>query len=167
MQHQVLREALGGVLAFDAETREIDLTKAWIVMSNDAVGALSALRKGCASSTFLQQCAMRLARLQREVRCHERHALFLHTPGDQLIEEGIDTLSHDDDAEVAGPASSPTPPPPDSDAIGELAIFTVDFTLWSPRCRTSSPARPCGLDALFRGRDPLGSLVDQDEPPAL
>ena len=49
---------------------------------------------------------MRLARLQREARRHERHALFLHAPGDRLIEEGIDTLSRDDAAEVAGPASS-------------------------------------------------------------
>ena len=53
--------------------------------------------------------------------------------------------------------------PPDSDAAGELAIFAVDFTLWSSRRRTSSPAPSCGLEALFRGREPLGSLVDQDE----
>jgi hypothetical protein len=53
--------------------------------------------------------------------------------------------------------------PPDSDTAGELAIFAVDFTLWSSRRRTSSPAPPCGLEALFRGRDPLGFLVDQDE----
>ena len=53
--------------------------------------------------------------------------------------------------------------PPDSDAAGELAIFAVDFTLWSSRRRTSSPAPSCGLEALFRGRDPLGSPVDQDE----
>ncbi len=73
MQHQVLRETLSGVLAFDAATRKVDLTESWVIMRDDAVGALSALRKSCASSTFLQQCAMRLARLQREARCH---ALF-------------------------------------------------------------------------------------------
>jgi hypothetical protein len=54
MQHQVRREALGGILAFDAATREVDLTEAWIVMRNDAVGALSALRKGCTSSAAVR-----------------------------------------------------------------------------------------------------------------
>ena len=70
MQHQVRREALGGVLAFAAAAKEIDLSDAWVIMRNDAVGALSALRKGCASSTFLQQCSMRLSMLHREARCH-------------------------------------------------------------------------------------------------
>jgi hypothetical protein len=104
MQHQVRREALGGTLAFDAASRELDLADAWVVMRNDAVGALAALRKGCSSSTFLQQCAMRLAMLHRTARCHP---LFLHAPGSALVSEGVDGLSRDAAAEVAGPVSSP------------------------------------------------------------
>ncbi len=72
MQHQVLRETLGCVLAFDAASREVDLTEVWIIMCNDAIGTLSALLKGCSSSTFPQQCTMRLAHLQRDasvMRC--------------------------------------------------------------------------------------------------
>ncbi len=48
--------------------------------------------------------------------------------------------------------------PPDSDAAGKLAIFAVDFTLWSSRRRTAPLAHPCGLEALFRGRDPWAPL---------
>ncbi len=53
MQHQVRRKTLGGFLAFKAASRELVLSDAWIVMRNDAVGALSTLLKGCSSSTFL------------------------------------------------------------------------------------------------------------------
>ncbi len=55
MQHQPRRETLGGVLAFEAASREIDLSDTWVIMRNDCVTALSALREGCSSSTFLQQ----------------------------------------------------------------------------------------------------------------
>ncbi len=72
-------------------------------MRNDAVGALAALRKGCSSSTFLQQCSMRLAMLYREARCHP---LCLHAPGDKPILEGDDGLSRDIAAEVFEPVSS-------------------------------------------------------------
>ncbi len=40
---------------------ELDLSEAVVIMRNDALGALSALRKGSFSSTFLQQCAMAAA----------------------------------------------------------------------------------------------------------
>ena len=286
MKHQVRREALGGVLAFEAATRLLDLAGAWVIMRNDAVGALSALRKGCSSSTFLQQCSMRFALFQRDARCH---TLYLHAPGTQLIEEGVDGLSRDVAADVAGPVSSKfvrdratslarslgwelsidafasaansllprffaryaepraeaedafavgdwaysTCPacgqlhretlfafPPsvllnrfvakarsdgiraivvtplavsapywskllrasvvtnkdgylrvrtqpgaadDSDVPGELAIFAVDFSVWSTRHRSTSPAPPCGQEYAFRGRDPLGSPSDQED----
>jgi hypothetical protein len=104
MQHQVRRETLGGILAFEAASREFDLSDAWVIMRNDCVTALSALRKGCSSSTFLQQCAMRFAHLQRAVRCH---TLFLHAPGLQLVAEGVDDLSRAVAVDVAGPVSSP------------------------------------------------------------
>ncbi len=70
MQHQVRHETLSGVLAFEAASRELVLSDAWIVKRNDAVGALSALRKGCSSSTFLQQGSMRFASLQNAARCN-------------------------------------------------------------------------------------------------
>jgi hypothetical protein len=97
MLHQPRRETLGGVLSFEAASRELDLADTWVIMRNDCVTALSALRKGCSSSTFLQQCAMRFALLQRDARCH---ALFLHAPGSQLVEEGIDYLSRSVAADV-------------------------------------------------------------------
>ena len=69
MKHQVRREAWAGVLALEAAALELDLSKAIVILRNDAVGALTALRKGSFSSTFLQQCAMRSCRLQRRVGC--------------------------------------------------------------------------------------------------
>ncbi len=78
MQHQVRQETLGGVLAFKAAARELDLSDSWVLMRNDCFAALAALCKGCSSSTFLQQCSMRLALLQRDAWCH---TLYLHAPG--------------------------------------------------------------------------------------
>ena len=62
MLHQVRRETLAGALAFEAADRLIDLSDATVILRNDAVGDLAAFRKGSFSSTFLQQCSMRLAR---------------------------------------------------------------------------------------------------------
>ncbi len=51
---------------------------------------------------------------------------------------------------------------PDSDAAGELALFTVDFSAGQSRLRTPS-APPCGLEAEYRGHCPSGSPADQAE----
>jgi hypothetical protein len=67
MQHQIRRETQAGVLALEAAAAELDLSKAIVIMRNDALGALSALRKGSFSSTFTQLCAMRSCRLERRV----------------------------------------------------------------------------------------------------
>ena len=104
MRHQVRRETLAGTLALEAAAREVDLADAWVIYRNDAVGALTALRKGSFSSTFLQQCAMRSCRLQHRIRCH---ALYLHAPGRTLVEEGVDDYSRAGALEVTGPVSSP------------------------------------------------------------
>jgi hypothetical protein len=104
MSHQVRRETLAGTLALEAAALEVDLADAWVIMRNDAVGALAALRKGSFSSTFLQQCAMRSCRLQHRVKCN---TLFLHAPGRTLVDEGVDELSRARALEVAGPVSSP------------------------------------------------------------
>ena len=86
MSHQVRRETLAGTLTLEAAALEVDLADAWVIMRNDAVGALTALRKGCFSSTFLQQCAMRSCCLQHRVGCN---TLYLHAPGRTFVEEGI------------------------------------------------------------------------------
>jgi hypothetical protein len=103
MQHQVRREALAGVLSLESAARELDLSEAVVILRNDAVGALAALRKGSFSSTFLQQCALRSSRLQRDLRCS---TLFLHAPGRVLVDEGVDDHSRAGALEVAGPVSS-------------------------------------------------------------
>ncbi len=56
MRHQVRREALAGVLALEAAALEVDLSDAFVILRNDATGALSAFRKGSFSpgSKFLQ-----------------------------------------------------------------------------------------------------------------
>ena len=104
MRHQVRRETLAGVLSIEAASREVDLRDAVVILRNDAVGALSALRKGSFKSTFLQQCAMRTCRLEHSLGCNTLH---LHAPGRVLIEEGVDDLSRDRAIEVAGPVSGP------------------------------------------------------------
>ena len=103
MQHQIRREAQAGVFALEAASAELDLTEAVVIMRNDALGALSALRKGSFSSTFLQQCAMSSCRLERRVGCETLH---LHAPGRTLIAEGVDDLSRATAEEIAGPVSS-------------------------------------------------------------
>jgi hypothetical protein len=70
MAFQVRRVTLGCVLALEAASRAVDLSEAVVILRNDAIGALSALRKGSFSSTFLQQCAMRACRLERAIGCH-------------------------------------------------------------------------------------------------
>ena len=104
MSHQVRRETLGGVLALEAAALEIDLTDAIVILRNDSTGALSALRKGSFTSTFLQQCALRSCHLQRRVLCHTLH---LHAPGRVLVDEGVDDHSRAGALEVSGPVSTP------------------------------------------------------------
>jgi hypothetical protein len=104
MRHQVRRETYAGVLCLEATARVLDLSDATVILRNDAVGALAALRKGSFTSTFLQQCAMQACRLQRRIRCN---TMTLHAPGRVLIEEGVDDHSRDGALEVAGYVSSP------------------------------------------------------------
>jgi hypothetical protein len=104
MLHQVRREALAGVLAFEAADRLIDLSDATVILRNDAVGALAAFRKGSFSSTFLQQCSMRLAHAMSPRRAS---LLCLHAPGLVLIDEGVDDLSRDATIDVTGPVTDP------------------------------------------------------------
>ena len=103
-EHQVRREMLAGCLAFEAAERLLDLRGATVIFRNDAVGALTAMRKGSFSSSFLQHWAMRLCRQQHAARCTP---LYLHAPGRVLIDEGVDDASRTLAEAVAGPVSGP------------------------------------------------------------
>jgi hypothetical protein len=98
MRHQVRRETLAGTHALSAAALEVDLSDAVVVLRNDAVGALTALRKGSFASTFLQQCAMRACRLQRLIGCS---TLYLHAPGRSLVDEGVGDFSRSGALEIA------------------------------------------------------------------
>ncbi len=63
MQHQDLHDTLSCVLSLEAAAREIDLDDATIILHNNVVCALAALRRGSFSSTFIQICAMRSCHL--------------------------------------------------------------------------------------------------------
>jgi len=104
MAHQVRRETLAGCLAFEAAESILDLREATVILRNDAVGALTALRKGSFSSTYLQQCSMRACQRQKALQCSQ---LYLHAPGRVLIDEGVDDASRSLAQEVAGPVSGP------------------------------------------------------------
>ncbi len=104
MEHQVRSDMLAGCLAFEAAERLLDLSGATVIFRNDAVGALTAMRKGSFSSTFLQHWAMWICRRQRAARCSP---LYLHAPGRVLVTEGVDDASRTLAEEVAGPVSGP------------------------------------------------------------
>ena len=53
--------------------------------------------------------------------------------------------------------------PLDSDVAGELAVFALDFSPWSSHQPAAATVPPCGLEAAFRGRNPLGSPSDQED----
>jgi hypothetical protein len=103
MLHQVRREALGGVLCFEAASRVVSLEGATVIMRNDASGALAAFPKGSFSTTFLQKCSMRLA---RAAAVPSASMLYLHAPGRVLIDEGVDDLSRDTALDIAGPVTN-------------------------------------------------------------
>ena len=101
MQHQVRREAEAAPLAFDAASRLLNFRSSTCIIRNDARGALSSLRKGNYKSTHLQSCAMRLSKLAAALNCD---LLFLHAPGRDLVEEGIDRLSRETAMSLRGPS---------------------------------------------------------------
>ncbi len=100
MKHQVRREAYAGVQAYEAAARVLNAN---VILRNDAIGALTSLRKGCFSSTFLQQCVMTMCHLQRHIRSN---TIYLHAPGHVLVEEGVDDHSRAGALDVARPANS-------------------------------------------------------------
>ena len=100
---QVHREARGGVRALAAAAQLVDLHGSVVLLRNDAVGALSAFRKGCGSSLMLQEAAKQLNLQCAALSCEP---LFLHAPGSHLISEGVDGASRELADRLAGPACS-------------------------------------------------------------
>jgi len=100
---QVHREAKGGVRALEAAAKLVDLRGSICIFRNDAVGALSAFRKGCGSSSILQESAT-----QFSLQCATfgLEPLLLHAPGSDLVFEGVDGASRELAESLAGPACS-------------------------------------------------------------
>jgi hypothetical protein len=146
MLHQVQRETLFGVLSLEAAALEVDLSGAVVTLRNDAICALTALRKGSFASVFLQQCAMRACCLERRFGCETLH---LHAPGTTLIEEGVDDLSRDTAAAAAGPTSGPHRHPRPSP---RLVCHHRRFRFRGQRARTSLLRSVRGAPGRSRGR---------------
>ncbi len=64
-EDQIDREALGICIAMATAASLVDLSPGSVTLRNDSASALSALRKGCTGSPFLQKCVMRLHRFRR------------------------------------------------------------------------------------------------------
>ena len=110
MRHQVRRETFADVLALEAAALEVDLSEATVILRNDAVGALTALRKGSFFSTFLQQCTMRSCRLQPRVGFNTLH---LHAPGRVFVatlDPGLPRWLGKSAATLSGPTPVSSPP---------------------------------------------------------
>jgi hypothetical protein len=100
---QVHIEATGGCVSLEAAARVTNLRGATVIFRNDATGALAAFRKGSSHSSTLQKLAVRMTTLCAEL---EINPLFLHAPGKELVEEGIDDASRRLASAIASPAYS-------------------------------------------------------------
>ena len=100
---QVHREARGGVRALAAAAQLVNLHGSVVILRNDAVGALSAFRKGCGSSLTLQEAATQFNLQCAALGCEP---LFLHAPGRDLVSEGVDGASRELADSLAGPSCS-------------------------------------------------------------
>lgn len=122
---QVHREALGGCVSLEAASRLFDLRGATVVFRNDATGALFAFRKGSSHSPTLQALALRLTRLCSDLEITPH---FLHAPGKDLIDEGIDDASRRVARAISGPSCSyPLREMVHSIASGQGWAVTVDI----------------------------------------
>ena len=90
---QVYREALAGLLATHAASLVFPLADFTVMIRNDCVGALSALRKGSHRSPALQNVALLHNRLFMDLGAMP--PLYLFAPGVVMKAEGIDGLSRE------------------------------------------------------------------------
>ena len=116
VSQQPFREALGGVLAFEAFVQGAAVGGRYCILRNDAAAAIAAFRKGSTQSPQMQRCAVRLSRASAtsDVPC-----LPWHVPGLTLIAEGIDDASRSGDA--MGPDAN----------VAAVRGPAVDDQLWS------------------------------------
>ena len=89
------REALAGYLALHAASQHFALSLFLILIRNDCMGALAALRKGSFRSPALQDVALKFASLCIQLDISPPPA-FLFAPGEVLKAEGVDELSRAD-----------------------------------------------------------------------
>jgi hypothetical protein len=90
VSEQPFREALGGVLAFEAFAQQVNLSGHCCILRNDPSAAVAAFRKGSSQSPTLQRCALRLNHTAASV---DVDCLPLHVPGLTLVAEGVDGAS--------------------------------------------------------------------------
>jgi hypothetical protein len=99
VSQQSYREALGGVLGFEAALQCADLRGRICILRNDASAAIAGFRKGSTKSPAIQRCALRMS---RSASAADVDLLPWHVPGLQLIAEGIDGASRAGDDFGAG-----------------------------------------------------------------
>jgi hypothetical protein len=125
VSEQPFREALGGVLAFEAFVQAADIRGRYCILRNDAAAAIAAFRKGSTQSPQMQRCALRLSRAAAgaDIDC-----LPWHVPGLVLVAEGIDGASRGG-SELGA----------DANVEGILGP-AVDDALWRVACQVATDA---------------------------
>ena len=123
VSQQPFREALGGVLAFEAFVQAVNIHGYTCVLRNDAAAAIACFRKGSTRSPVMQRCALRL---DRAAAAANVDILPLHVPGLTLIAEGIDGASRAGDDLGATANVQSILGPAVSDELWRLAQAAVD-----------------------------------------
>ena len=160
VSQQAFREALGGVLAFEAFVRAVDIRGRLCILRNDASAAVAAFRKGSSQSPPMQRCALRLNRAAADT---DVDLAPWHVPGLQLIAEGIDDASRSGDAMGDGVNLAATLGPAVSDDLWAQVLRVASAVDWTPTVdafATESNARTDRFWARFAepGCDALDAL---------
>ncbi len=100
MEHQVHRESAGGPLAMRILRSLTDIRGHRVLFVNDCLPVVQAMRKGSRSSQ-LQSDAEYMALASLEAGCK---SLYLHVPGTDMIEQGVDGAGRDGARRIVGPA---------------------------------------------------------------
>ena len=147
---QVHLEAAGGCMALAAASRIYNLRGATVILRNDATGALSAFRRGSFHSSVLQALAVRMTTLCADLQICP---FFLHAPGKELVDEGLDDASRRLASAVAGPACSA--------ALRSLVHEIAAAQGWSISVDLFASACNCLVDRYFSEySEPKAEAVD-------
>ena len=101
-EHQVHRESAGGPLAMQIVRSLTDIRGHRLLFVNDCLPVVLAMRKG-SQSPKLQSDAEYMALASLEAGCK---SMYLHIPGTDMIEAGVDGASRDGARRVIGPSCS-------------------------------------------------------------